>query len=244
MELVILGSSTMFALVIGVIILVSQWSGAARARVRSILTEFAEKRVGVIDFVETPWWRQQDNDAVEITAEGFTFRVRREFENTGDTTLEYTSVSTEVPVRFRLNVFKEGFTSGLGKRLGSQDIVIGYPTFDDAFIVRSSHITWTKTVLSLNHDVRASHEGFKEAIVSLKDGELVLRKLGVFAELPEVEKLLDLAIVYAVAIRDTEPPLLTDDEAAGTLTMTRATGTEGGLEVVGADAAALTPSND
>jgi len=244
-ELVIIGVPLgVFAFVI-LLMVINNIAKRARDRVKGILTELARKRGGELDFLDnTTWWGAQDQDAAVIPAEGLTFRVRREIQSAGDSTIEYTYVSTEVPVRHKLDVFEEGFMSSLGKMVGRQDIVIGYPTFDDLFIIRSSNITWAKAVLALNHDVRMSHEGFREAIVSLKDGELILRKLGTFAELPVVEEMLDLAIAYAVAIRDTEPPLLTDETAAGALTMTRATGTEGGLEVARAGDGALTPADD
>jgi len=38
----------------------------------------------------------------------------------------------------KLSVYKEGFFSSLGKALGTQDIQVGDPLFDDLFMVKSN----------------------------------------------------------------------------------------------------------
>ena len=40
------------------------------------------------------------------------------------------------PEGFRFTIYRKGFFSGLGKLLGMQDIEIGDPEFDEAFIIQ------------------------------------------------------------------------------------------------------------
>jgi hypothetical protein len=42
------------------------------------------------------------------------------------------------PDGFRFNIYRRGIFSELGKRLGMQDVTVGYPQFDDDFIIKGS----------------------------------------------------------------------------------------------------------
>src|SRR4051812_3914320 len=42
------------------------------------------------------------------------------------------------PEQFRFTIYRKGFFSGLGKLLGMQDIEVGDPDFDEAFIIKGT----------------------------------------------------------------------------------------------------------
>jgi hypothetical protein len=42
------------------------------------------------------------------------------------------------PDKFHFNIYRRGFFSDLGKRLGMQDVTVGFPQFDDDFIIKGN----------------------------------------------------------------------------------------------------------
>jgi hypothetical protein len=59
-----------------------------------------------------------------------------------------TSFTSPVPVpdNFKLAIHKEGFLDSAGKLFGMQDVVLGYPDFDERFIVRTNDEVKVKTL--------------------------------------------------------------------------------------------------
>jgi hypothetical protein len=58
----------------------------------------------------------------------------------GRSSTTYTRVSAlaQAPAEFTLRIFEETLLSTLGKKLGTQDVVVGDPRFDEIFVVKSS----------------------------------------------------------------------------------------------------------
>ena|SRR5579875_1519038 len=54
---------------------------------------------------------------------------------------------------FNFAIHEEHFTDDIGKFFGMQDVVIGYPSFDDRFIIKTNNAAKAKAVFS-NADVR------------------------------------------------------------------------------------------
>lgn len=61
-----------------------------------------------------------------------------------------TSFTAPVPVPddFRLAIHKEGFLDSAGKLFGMQDVVLGYPDFDERFIVKTNDQAKVKALFS------------------------------------------------------------------------------------------------
>jgi hypothetical protein len=61
-------------------------------------------------------------------------------ESTGETHVTYTRMRVPYvnPEGFRFSIYRKGFFSELGKLLGMQDIVVGDPDFDEAFIIKGN----------------------------------------------------------------------------------------------------------
>ncbi len=52
------------------------------------------------------------------------------------------------PIAYRLDIYEEGLISKLNKYFGMQDVVIGRPTFDKEYIVKTNNEELTKTILT------------------------------------------------------------------------------------------------
>jgi hypothetical protein len=89
------------------------------------------------DFVKTGFFKStrvavQHNDWM-ITLDAYT-------ESSGETSQTYTRMRAPYVNQdgFRFTIYRKGFFSELGKLLGTQDIEIGEPAFDDAFIIQGT----------------------------------------------------------------------------------------------------------
>lgn len=60
--------------------------------------------------------------------------------STGKSTIVYTRMRAPYvnPGKFRFTIYRRGLFSNFGKKLGMQDVAIGDPAFDDAFIIKGN----------------------------------------------------------------------------------------------------------
>ena len=60
--------------------------------------------------------------------------------STGKSAISYTRMRAPYvnPGKFRFTIYRRGIFSNLGKKLGMQDVDIGDPAFDDAFIIKGN----------------------------------------------------------------------------------------------------------
>lgn len=94
--------------------------------------------------------------------------------STGKTYVEYTRVRCDLYGKrdFKSKIYRKGFFSGLGKALGLQDIEIGFPQFDEDFIIKSNDEDLVRNVLGvqeirslmsslkyINIKTRSKHDG-------------------------------------------------------------------------------------
>jgi len=58
----------------------------------------------------------------------------------GKTSVSYTRMRSPYvnPDGFHFNIYRQGFFSNLGKKLGMQDITVGYPQFDADFVIKGN----------------------------------------------------------------------------------------------------------
>jgi hypothetical protein len=69
---------------------------------------------------------------------------------------------------FRFEIYHEGFIRKIEKLFGAQDIKIGYPDFDKAFIIKSNNEFKIKTLLR-NKEIRNFIESLKEVNLEISD---------------------------------------------------------------------------
>lgn len=74
---------------------------------------------------------------------------------------------------FRLTIYKEGLLDRAGKFLGMEDVVIGYPEFDEKFIIKTNNEKKAREIFS--------HETVRKTFSSLPDLTLQITK----KELPD-----------------------------------------------------------
>jgi hypothetical protein len=60
--------------------------------------------------------------------------------STGKSSITYTRMRAPYvnPNGFQFNIYREGFFSSIGKKLGMQDVTVGYPQFDEDFIIKGN----------------------------------------------------------------------------------------------------------
>jgi len=90
-----------------------------------------------------------------------------------------TSFSALLPdeTSFRFKIEKQGLKHEIGKLFGMQDVIIGHPEFDKAFLIQTNDVVKVKEVLS---HAEVSAELIKHPIVDFKIRE---RKIGANKEI-------------------------------------------------------------
>jgi hypothetical protein len=90
----------------------------------------------------------------------------------GKTSTSYTRLRAiaSSPFELHLHIYKEGFFSTLGKAFGTQDVIIGEPTFDSTFIIKASDEEICKAWI--NADIQRK-------ILEVSEYSFLLKKCGV-----------------------------------------------------------------
>ena len=71
---------------------------------------------------------------------------------------------------FRFTIYRKSIFSGLGKALGMQDVEVGYPEFDEAFIIKGNDETKLRTLFA-NAKIRQLIEMQPDIDLTVKDDE-------------------------------------------------------------------------
>jgi hypothetical protein len=71
---------------------------------------------------------------------------------------------------FRFTIYRKGFFSNLGKLLGMHDVEIGYPGFDEAFVIKGSDDEKLRALFG-NERIRQLIEMQPEIYLTVKDDE-------------------------------------------------------------------------
>ncbi len=74
------------------------------------------------------------------------------------------------PVGFRFEIHRKGPFSGLGKLLGLQDIEVGDPEFDEAFIIKSNDEAFVRELLA-DPRIRQTIQALPRVRLEIKDNE-------------------------------------------------------------------------
>lgn len=103
-----------------------------------------------------PWTIVLDNHTVSDGENSTTYtRLRAPFLN---------------PAGFRFEIYRKGPFSGLGKMLGMQDIEVGDPEFDEAFIIKSNDEGTVRELLA-NPRIRQMIQALPRVRLEIKDNE-------------------------------------------------------------------------
>ncbi len=89
------------------------------------------------DFVDGSFWK---GSKVEATVNEWTVTLDTHTVSTGKAYIIYTRMRAPYVNKdgFRFKIYRKGFFSGLGKKLGMQDVEVGFPDFDDKFIIQGN----------------------------------------------------------------------------------------------------------
>ncbi len=89
------------------------------------------------ELVDGGFWKGKK---VQVYAKPWTITLDTYTESSGESHQIYTRMRAPYvnPEGFRFTIYRAGFLSGLGKILGMQDIEIGDPEFDEAFIIQGT----------------------------------------------------------------------------------------------------------
>jgi len=90
------------------------------------------------EFVEGGFWK--GGSKVQVHVGPWTVTLDTHTDSSTDHSVHYTRMRAPYvnPEGFRFTIYRKGFFSDLGKLLGMQDIEVGDPEFDEAFIIKGN----------------------------------------------------------------------------------------------------------
>jgi hypothetical protein len=99
------------------------------------------------DYVDGGFWK---GSKVEARVDPWVVTLDTYTVSTGKSSITYTRLRAPYVNRdgFRFHIYRAGFFSEMGKAFGMQDVHVGDPVFDDAFIVKSEDETQVRRLLS------------------------------------------------------------------------------------------------
>jgi hypothetical protein len=120
-------------------------------------------------YVEGRWLR---GDKVQAGSGPWTITLDKYTESDGHSGQEYTRMRAPYvnPDGFRFTVYRKGVFTELGKLFGMQDIEVGDPEFDEAFVVKSNDEGRVRTLLA-DAGLRRLIEAQPKVKLKVKDSE-------------------------------------------------------------------------
>ena len=121
------------------------------------------------NFAEGGFWKGSRVDAAHgqwtVTLDTYTV-------STGKSSITYTRIRAPYinPDNFHFNIYRKGIFSDLGKWLGMQDVSVGYPQFDEDFIIKGTDESKLRRLFS-NARIRDLIQDQPEIQFSVHDGE-------------------------------------------------------------------------
>ncbi|GAB3547245.1 DUF3137 domain-containing protein [Spirosoma fluminis] len=119
------------------------------------------------DFVDGGFWK---GSKVQATVGEWTVTLDTYTVSTGKVTTTYTRMRAPYVNKdgFWFKIYRNGFFSGIGKWLGMQDVELGYPEFDEQFIIQGNDEDKLR-LLFANPKIRALIEAQPEIGLEVKD---------------------------------------------------------------------------
>lgn len=169
-------SVTAIALIIGSVLPpVLTWAIYAdkkrRASADKAWAEAAQALGGELTPVGGPWYKRTPR-RIDAVVDGVAVAIDHYEESSGDSTVTHTRARSRAsaPPEFTLKVHRSHALSGLGRVVGFQDIEVGDPGFDDAYVVKSSDPVAAR--IWLNGHVRKAIAAVPEFAFAIKEGAL------------------------------------------------------------------------
>lgn len=140
------------------------WFGPSKDEVWRRLCE----EIGA-EFVQGALWK---GSKVRVHVDPWTITLDTYSVSNGESQATYTRIRAPYvnPDGFRFTVHRKGFFSGLGKWLGMQDIEVGDPDFDEAFVIRGNDEAKVRELLA-DPNLRALIAAQPRLRLTVKDGE-------------------------------------------------------------------------
>lgn len=103
---------------------------------KGIWEQFAEESGGT--FIDGKFWNKH---RIEIPHEAWTMTLDTHTVSNGKSSVTYTRVYAPYQVNreFKFKIYKQHIFANIGKMFGMEDIEIGYPEFDDKFIIKGNN---------------------------------------------------------------------------------------------------------
>lgn len=146
----------------------------------------------------------------------------------GDSSSTYTVMNINLPVQNGLVVsfYKEGFLSKLGKAIGTQDVQVGDPMFDEAFMIKSNSPPHVPHLLT--PDIRQYALAMRDAMdVSLKPGKVTWEQYGTQSDPRRLGNVLDMLVLIGRKVLEMEAPHLLEQEGGHEVEGPQTAGTPG-----------------
>jgi hypothetical protein len=155
------------------------------------------------DFVAGRLWK---GSKVHAHVGPWTITLDTHTVSSGESQVTYTRIRAPYVggAGFRFTIYRKGIFSELGKLMGMQDIEVGDPEFDDAFIIKGTDESRVRELFS-NRRIRELITAQPEIHLSVHDSEgwfgpkfpddvdeLVFQVVGVIKDLSRLKKLYDL----------------------------------------------------
>lgn len=121
------------------------------------------------DFVAGGFWR---GAKVIVRVQEWTLTLDTFTVSSGKNSTTYTRLRAPYVHKdgFRFRIYRKSIFTGLGKLFGMQDLEVGYPEFDEAFVIQGNHAAKLKQLLS-HEPLRRLIAGQPNFHVQVKDDE-------------------------------------------------------------------------
>src|SRR4051812_43211162 len=121
------------------------------------------------ELVEGGFWK---GDKVQAHVGPWTITLDTYTESTGESSTTYTRMRAPYinPEGFRFTIYRKGIFSAMGKLLGMQDIEVGAPEFDEAFIIKGNDESKVRELFA-NPQIRQKIQDQPKIRLQVKDSE-------------------------------------------------------------------------
>jgi len=172
------GPLLLYLVVLAVVVTVARYfAQGQKRRLNEAWQEAARQLDGTFAPGELGWFRD-DNPVVGATVQGIAVEASIRVQGSGKNKRIYTRLTAPAtaPREKELRVYTEGVFSGLARAVGFQDVPVGDPDFDQAYMVKASDEAFARAWL--NRVVRKRIAGVGDYRFELKRGQVVAERSG------------------------------------------------------------------
>lgn len=204
----------MVVMFVGIFFAIMGWTVFRRSQAKKAWSSLAGRHD--MQFFDGGWFGEF---GLSGTYRGVDVEVKTETRGSGKNKKTYTVYQASLPggVPFGLIVYDEGFFSQVGKLFGGQDIEIGHPEVDDAFIIKSDHPAEVHRFF----DDRRVRQAFLRLAASGQDihvehGQVEIDERGLETSIDDLRRNLDLVVHFsqdlAESFEETELDAIEDSQ--------------------------------